>query len=99
MMAHGHGGKRAGAGRPRGSTDYMTKELKDTILEALEKSHENGSLGYLVDVAKKDHKTFCGLLGRVLPMTVGGDQEHPLSTITTIRLVAGSSERSREDDA
>ena len=98
MMAHGHGGKRAGAGRPRGSTDYMTRELKDTILEALEKSHENGSLGYLVDVAKKDHKTFCGLLGRVLPMTVGGDQEHPLNTITTIQLVAGSSERSREQD-
>ena len=97
-MAHGHGGKRAGAGRPRGSTDYMTRELKDTILEALEKSHENGSLGYLVDVAKKDHKTFCGLLGRVLLMTVGGDQEHPLNTITTIRLVAGSSEPSREQD-
>ena len=99
MMAHGHGGKRAGAGRPRGSTDYMTRELKDTILEALKKSQENGSLGYLVDVAKRDHKTICGLLSRVLPMTVGGDQEHPLNTITTIRLVAGSSERSREDDA
>lgn len=99
MMAHGHGGKRARAGRPRGSTDYMTKELKDTILLALEKSHENGSLGYLVDVAKKDHKTFCGLLARVLPMTVAGDQEQPLNTVTTIKLVAGSSERSREQDS
>jgi hypothetical protein len=38
------------------------------------------------------------MLGKVLPMTVGGDQEHPLNTITTIRLVAGSSERSREQD-
>ena len=77
----------------------MTKELKDTILLALENSHENGALGYLVDVAKRDHKTFCGLLGRVLPMTVGGEQEHPLNTVTTIRLVAGSSDRIREQDS
>jgi hypothetical protein len=84
---------------PGGDRVVINRELKDTILLALEKSHENGALGYLVDVAKRDHKTFCGLLGRVLPMTVAGEKEQPLNTVTTIRLVAGSSERSRKQES
>ena len=35
---------------------------------------------------QRDHQTFCGLLGRVLPMTVAGDLEEPLKVVTTIKL-------------
>jgi hypothetical protein len=76
-------------------SNHMPKELKEMILHALS---DAGGQAYLLDIAQKDHKTFCQLLGRVLPMSVAGDQEQPLNTVTTIRLVAGSSDRSREDD-
>ncbi len=94
-----HGGARRNAGRKKGVPNKLTTALKETILEALDEAHEDGGKGYLIKVAQEQPAVFCGLLGKVLPMTVGGDQEHPLNTITTIRLVAGSSERSREQDS
>lgn len=91
-MANGHGGKRPGAGRKPEALTLVTRELKQTILEALEASHKGGGLGYLTDVAKKDHKTFCALLGRVLPMTVAGEGENgEIETVTTIKLIGVSS--------
>jgi hypothetical protein len=78
---------RAGAGRPKGATSLVSKTLKEAILYAAAEAGdlqaaqvleekgievEGGLGGYLVTVAMTDIKTFCGLLGRVLPMEVTG---------------------------
>lgn len=47
----------------------ITKELKDMILGALDKS---GGIDYLVTQAEENPNAFLGLVGKVLPMTVQG---------------------------
>ena len=60
----------AGKGRKPGVPNAVTREVKAAILNAFETV---GGEAYLVRVAKKDHKTFCALLGRVLPLQVTGE--------------------------
>lgn len=68
----------AGPGRPKGSTNKVTRELKDMILGALDNA---GGVAYLTQRAN-DPKTaaaFLNLVGKTLPMTVNGsgpDGEH-----------------------
>ena len=38
-------------------------------------------------VAEKDVKSFCSLLGKVLPMTVASDPDNPFEIISKIELV------------
>jgi len=76
-MANGHGGKRQGAGRKPEALTIVTRELKETIMHALDASHKDGGFGYLKEVAKKDHKTFCALLGRILPLQHANDPDNP----------------------
>jgi hypothetical protein len=54
----------AGMGRKVGARNRTTAAVKDAILRAFD---EVGGRSYLADVARKDHKTFCALLGRLLP--------------------------------
>lgn len=56
-------------GRPKGVPNKVTTALKETILAALDKV---GGQDYLEKVAKDDPRTFCTLIGKVLPMTVEG---------------------------
>jgi hypothetical protein len=52
----GKGGKREGAGRPKGSKDKVNRNLKELVLEAADKlKRENKSLA---DEAEKDPKWF-----------------------------------------
>ena len=64
----------AGMGRKPGARNKTTAAVKEAILRAFE---EVGGKSYLVDVARKDHKTFCALLGRLVPRGLtdegGGD--------------------------
>lgn len=83
------GGPRAGAGRPKGAANLVPRELKEMIVNTL---HKAGGEEYLLKVATEDPKTFCGLIGRVLPLTVAGDPDEPLNVVTTIELVAKASE-------
>ena len=53
-----------GPGRPKGKQNKVTTELKDAILASFDAV---GGQEYLVRVAKDDPKTFCSLLGKVLP--------------------------------
>lgn len=62
-------------GRPKGSLNKTTASLKDAILNALEKA---GGEEYLYKVSQGDYKTFCALLGRVIPMQVTGENGGPL---------------------
>lgn len=74
----------SGAGRAKGQKDRVSVALKEAILLAGERAGdafaekaaeegqeiEGGLEGYLFAVATTDPKTFCGLLGKVLPMQV-----------------------------
>jgi hypothetical protein len=57
----------AGKGRPKGSVNKLTGDLKAMILGALS---EAGGQKYLVDQAKTNPNAFMTLVGKVLPMTV-----------------------------
>ena len=61
----------AGAGRPPGSLNKTTTQLKEAILGALEAAGgEEGSVGYLRRLAVENSSAFASLLGKVLPTTL-----------------------------
>lgn len=70
------GGKREGAGRPKGSLDKNNKELREMILAALD---AKGGVAYLAEKAESHPQAFMSLLGRVLPMAVTGDFAHTVN--------------------
>lgn len=74
-------------GKPKGAVAKNTKQLKDMILKALDQS---GGVDYLVECAnnEKTKGAFLALIGKVLPMTIAGDKDSPLQTVTRIELVA-----------
>lgn len=67
-------GKKTG-GRKKGTPNKVNAAVKDAILNAFE---EVGGESYLAKVAREDHKTFCTLLGRVLPLQVTGENDGPI---------------------
>lgn len=69
------GGARPGAGRPAGVPNKIHADVKAGILEAFERA---GGPEYLHKIAMDDPRTFCGLLGKVLPMQVVGDPDRPV---------------------
>lgn len=77
------GGKRPGAGRKKGATNLVPREVKEMIVNTL---HKAGGEKYLLKIAQEDPKTFCGLIGRVIPLQHEGSDENPLQVITKIKL-------------
>jgi len=71
----------AGKGRPPGSPNKENKQLREMILEALEK---NGGVGYLAGQAKENPKAFLSLLARVLPLQVTGEGGGPVGHSITV---------------
>lgn len=82
-MAREKGSPKTG-GRTKGTPNKLNAALKDAILNTLEKA---GGEEYLLTVAKADYKTFCSLLGRVLPLQIGGDKENPIQLETIKRVI------------
>lgn len=92
-------------GRPLGSTDKVSRPLKEAILlaagnvgdamalVAAEQGKEmtGGLTGYLEMVASSDVKSFCALLGKVLPMTIRGEGESGAIVVEIVRLAADRS--------
>ena len=76
----------AGPGRKKGVPNKATGELKAMILEALDKA---GGVNYLLDCAlnEKTQGAFLSLIGKVLPMTIAGDDKNPLQAIVRIERV------------
>lgn len=73
-------------GRPAGSVNKTTALLKDAILKAAETVGSDGAgkgklTGYLTFLAKSEPKAFAGLLGKVLPMQVTGEDGSPVSFV------------------
>ena len=69
--------KTLGSGRKRGTPNKLTMQVKDAIQNAFA---EVGGQKYLVKVAKEDVRTFCTLLGKVLPTQLEGDLGLTLKT-------------------
>lgn len=61
------GGKRPGAGRPKGAPNKLTADIREAINNAFQ---EVGGTSYLVRVAQEDPKTFCALIAKVIPADV-----------------------------
>ena len=65
----------AGAGRPPGSLNKTTTQLKEAILGALEAAGgKEGSVGYLRRLAIENSSAFASLLGKVLPTTLSAPE-------------------------
>jgi hypothetical protein len=72
-------GRKAGlpktGGRKNGSTNLITRDLKDAILNAFVKV---GGEDYLVWLSKKNPAAFSTLLGKILPTQLTGLGDKPL---------------------
>lgn len=71
-----------GPGRPPGSQNLITRELKAMILGALD---DAGGQAYLTQQAHQNPVAFLALVGKVLPMTIRGDGSSPL----TVQILTG----------
>ncbi len=67
---------KAGPGRKKGVPNKFTADVKAMVLEALSKA---GGVDYLVGQSESNPTAFLSLVGRVLPLTVAGDPNAPLS--------------------
>ena len=94
QMSGGHGGKRAGAGRPKGRLNQETADIREMVVGAL---CAVGGTKYLARQAEKNPVAFMGLVGRVLPLQLAGhdggklevefrwrDDPQPVATINGI---------------
>lgn len=54
-------------GRQAGTPNRTTQAVKDAVVEAFDRA---GGVDYLVQLAKNDPRTFCGLIGKVIPLQV-----------------------------
>lgn len=73
----GRGGKRPGAGRPKGAIDKGNALIRDMLAQALD---ELGGVDYLVKCGN-DSRTkaaFLGLIGKMMPMQVTGADDGPV---------------------
>ena len=75
-------GKPKTGGRVKGIPNKVNADLKQMILQALD---NKGGVEYLARQADENPTAFLGLIGRVLPMTVQGDPNHPL----TVQIISG----------
>ncbi len=79
----------AGPGRPKGSLNKTTTQLKEAILGALEAAGgKEGAVGYLKRLAIENSSAFASLLGKVLPSTIAAaDSDGGPATITFERVI------------
>lgn len=73
-----------GKGRPKGALNKTTKQLKDMVLEALDKA---GGVAYLAEQARKSPGPFLALVGKVLPHQITGEGGGPVAGELVIRFI------------
>ena len=67
-------------GRVKGTPNALTASIKDAIHNAFE---ELGGMSYLVHVGRNDPRTFCALLGKLLPTKLTNADGSPLLAALT----------------
>lgn len=74
----------AGKGRPKGTQNKITADVKAMILGAL---NDAGGQAYLLAQAHENPKAFLTLVGRVLPLQVSGGGENGEIEVAVIKRV------------
>jgi hypothetical protein len=65
------------AGKPRGTLNRVTRDLRIAILQAGETAGGEGGLtAYLTELALSNSSAFCSLLGKCLPTTLSADDSN-----------------------
>jgi hypothetical protein len=67
-------------GRVKGQPNKLTASIKDAIEHAFD---ELGGASYLVHVGRQDPRTFCALLGKLLPTKLANADGSPLLAALT----------------
>ncbi|MCH9027271.1 MAG: hypothetical protein IIA05_09170 [Proteobacteria bacterium] len=86
-------GKGKTGGRVKGTPNKSTVKIKQAILNAFE---EVDGEKYLVGVAKSDPRTFCTLLGKVMPAAMKHEIEIKEPPLTSEQLIARLKELDEE---
>lgn len=83
-MANGTVGRPKGlpkyGGRKKGTPNKITALASDVRRVIFEAFDLLGGVNYLVTVGRTEPKTFCALLGRVLPSEISGPNGGPIQT-------------------
>ena len=77
---------RSRTGRAKGTPNKTTQLIKDAIIQAAEltgydKHGHQGLIGYCRRLAEDEPKAFAGLMGKVLPTQVTGENGAPINLI------------------
>jgi len=72
----------AGKGRPKGSTNKITRDIREAVLQSFEIV---GGAQYLAEQARLNPVAYLSLVGKVLPLQVQGD----LAGKMTLQIVTG----------
>lgn len=71
-----------GKGRKKGVPNKITANLKEAILEAAKLAGgDGGTVAYLRMQAGLNPGPFMALLGKVLPIQMQGDEDHPFKMV------------------
>jgi hypothetical protein len=75
-------------GRPKGSVNKVTQDIRAMIAAALDKA---GGEKYLVNQARKNPNAFLSLVGKIIPAQIIGDKDNPIEMvhIITRRIIGG----------
>ncbi len=71
-------------GRKKGTPNKTTALLKDAILKAATDAGDGDLSAYLLKQTNDNPVAFMSLLGKVLPMQVGGDPDNPVAMVHKI---------------
>ena len=71
----------SGQGRPKGTPNRLTADVRAMILAALDKV---GGVDYLVGQAERNPAAFLTLVGKVLPLQMTGENDGPVMIITGV---------------
>jgi hypothetical protein len=78
-----------GRGRPKGSPNKINKAAKDAIADAAEALGGSDRLVAWVKEDPLNERAFwTSIYPKLVPVTLGGDQENPLNVISRIEIVA-----------
>lgn len=84
------------SGRKRGQPNKNTAALRDMILMALDKQ-PGGGVKYLAKQAVEQPVAFMGLLGKVLPTQLAGDQCNPIAIEVTAKTIGRMTDEQLEE--